>query len=404
MGLYRPWPRRRTEDEAPPEPRSAPAVVTEPELAPPSPPRVPDRPEAAPEPTLTDPAGPAPAPTPRPAPTPPVAAPPPLAAAAQPAAAPPPPAPAPTQTRAQAPAPRLAEAPATTPSAAAPKLADLPSVAPAIGRVGGVHLGQVKPGISLRPPAIALDGISAGGFQVAAASMIGASHLQSGQPRQDAYNFMLGESGRLYVAVADGLGSKPYSQLGAHLFVESVLVAAVRAEAEEPGEPDPAELLALASERMERIIAKAYGIDPNTAGCVGAVAVFSERGCVVARVGDVSAFTIRAGSFAEGFPAEGGPVNLVSASMPDEKETDIEVAELDPAAVVVFGTDGLANDLRTSGTLREWLAAQWQVPHLPFGIGDTLRYRRQGSHDDRTAVLVWRDAPADPAEADHGEG
>jgi serine/threonine protein phosphatase PrpC len=266
-----------------------------------------------------------------------------------------------------------------------------------IGRVGGVALGQVKAGVSLRPPAIALDGIAAGGYRVAGASMIGASHLRSGQPRQDAYNFMLGESGRLYVAVADGLGSKPYSQLGAHLFVESVLIAAARAE-----DDDPSPLLTAASERMEEVIAKTYGLDPKTAGCVGAVAVFSASGCRVARVGDVSAFTIDADGFTERFPADGGPLNLVSACMPYEKEEDIEVAELDPAPVVVLGTDGLANDLRTSGTLREWLAGRWRVPHLPFAIGDTLRYRRQGSHDDRTAVVVWRDDVPDEPGRDEG--
>ncbi|MFD4207147.1 protein phosphatase 2C domain-containing protein [Micromonospora tulbaghiae] len=279
-----------------------------------------------------------------------------------------------------------------------PRPADLPSAAPVIGRVAGVQHGQLKAGLILRPPAIALDGIVAGDYQVAGASMIGVGHLQSGQPRQDAYNFMLGESGRLYVAVADGLGSKPYSQLGAHLFVESVLIAAAGAEADEPTEADATRLLVRASERMEQKVREAYGIDPRTAGCVGAVAVFSERGCVVARIGDVSAFTLRAGVFTEAFPAETGPLNLVTASMPYQAEEDIEVAELLPAAVVVLGTDGLANDLRHSGTLREWLGGQWQVPHLPFGVGETLRYRRQGSHDDRTAVLVWRDdVPADPA-------
>jgi serine/threonine protein phosphatase PrpC len=286
---------------------------------------------------------------------------------------------------------------AATPPAG-PEPADLPSVAPVIGRVGGVQPGHAAAGISLRPPAIALDGTCAGNYRVAAASMIGAGHLQSGQPRQDAYNFMVGESGRLYVAIADGLGSKPYSQLGAHLFVESVLVAAAQAEATDGAQPGAARLLALAGDRMARIITEAYGIDPRTAECVGAVAVFSDTGCVIARVGDVSAFTLRAGSFAEGFPAEGGLVNIVSATMPYQKEADVEIAELDPAAVVVFGTDGLANDLRNSGTLREWLAGQWQVPHLPFGLGDTLRYRRQGSHDDRTAVVVWRnDVPDHPA-------
>jgi serine/threonine protein phosphatase PrpC len=269
--------------------------------------------------------------------------------------------------------------------------ADLPSGAPSIGRVGGVQLGHVKPGTTLRPAAIALDGTAAGVFQVAAASMIGAGHLQSGQPRQDAYNFMVGRSGRLYVAIADGLGSKPVSQLGAHLFTESVLVVAAHAETDGDAEPDPARLLVQASGRMADVIGDAYGLDPKTAGCVGAVAIFSDRGCAIARIGDVSAFTISGGTFTEAFPSDGGPLNIVSASMPDEDEQDLECVRLDPAAVVVFGTDGLANDIRNSGTLREWLAGQWRVPHLPFAIGDTLRYRRQGSHDDRTAVLVWRD-------------
>jgi serine/threonine protein phosphatase PrpC len=268
---------------------------------------------------------------------------------------------------------------------------DLPTEAPEIGRVGGTELGQVTAGIRLRPPAIALDGVAAGGYLVAGASLVGASHLRSGQPRQDAYNFMIGESGRLYVAVADGLGSKPNSQLGAHLFVESVLHAAAMDET-----APPSALLTRASERMERIIAETYDLDPKTAGCVGVVAVFSESGCVLARIGDVSAFTLRDGGFTEEFTADGdGPMNVVSASMPYQKEADIEVVELALEGVVVLGTDGLANDLRTSGALQEWLAARWQVPHLPFAFGDTLRYRRQGSHDDRTAVVVWRDdAPA----------
>jgi Protein phosphatase 2C len=268
---------------------------------------------------------------------------------------------------------------------------DLPTDAPCIGRVGDVQQGHVEPGTALRPPAVTLDGTAAGAFQVAAASLIGVGHLQSGRPRQDAYNFMASRSGLLYVAIADGLGSKAASQLGSHLFIESVLVAAAHAEADEDGaRSDPARLLTRASARMARIVTDAYHIDPNTVGCVGAVAVFSDKGCAIARVGDVSAFTIAEGDFTEVFPAEAGLVNIVSAAMPGEDESDVETVDLPPAPVVVFGTDGLANDIRNSGALREWLAGRWCLPHLPFAIGNTLRYRRQGSHDDRTAVLVWR--------------
>jgi hypothetical protein len=141
-----------------------------------------------------------------------------------------------------------------------------------------------------------------------------------------------------------------------------------------------------------------YGLEPRLAACVGAVAVFDDRGCTIARVGDVSAFTVRDGVFTEAFEADGGPVNIVSASMPDQDENDVEVVALGPEPVIVFGTDGLANDIRNSGTLRAWLAERWRVPHLPFAIGDTLRYRRQGSHDDRTAVLVWREGDGNEAD------
>lgn len=266
------------------------------------------------------------------------------------------------------------------------KRADRPSGAPEIGRVDDVQQGHVRADVTLRPPAVALDGTSAGAFHVAAASLIGAGNLQSGTPRQDAYNFMAGRSGRLYVAIADGVGSA--SQLGAHLWAESVLFAATRAEEHTGTSPDPARLLVEAGKRMAEIVSGTYGLEPRLASCVGAVAVFDDRGCAIARVGDVSAFTVRDGEFTEAFDAPA----KAPAAMPGQDAKDIEVVELGPEPIVVFGTGGLANDIRNSDTLREWLAEHWRRPHLPFAIGDTLRYRRQGSHDDRTAVLVWRDA------------
>ena len=286
--------------------------------------------------------------------------------------------------------------PETSPEAPAgppPGPSDLPSAAPAIGRVGPVTAGRLAPATSLRPPAVALDGTTAGDFHVAAASIIGTGHLQSGQPRQDGYNVMVGNSGRLYVAIADGLGSKPASQLGAHLFSESVLIAAAHAEAGGDDEPPTASrLLAQADARMAQVVTDHYQLEAKSCSCVGAVAVFSADGCDIARLGDVSAFTLADGAFDEAFPADSALVNVVSASMPGADEADVETTRIGPEPVVVFGTDGLANDLRNSGALREWLAAQWRVPQLPFAIGDALRYRRQGSHDDRTAVVVWRTA------------
>jgi hypothetical protein len=48
------------------------------------------------------------------------------------------------------------------------------------------------------------------------------------------------------------------------------------------------------------------------------------------------------------------------------------------------------------GALRTWLAERWARPAMAWAVGDSLRYRRQGSHDDRTAVVVWTE-PSDPS-------
>lgn len=276
--------------------------------------------------------------------------------------------------------------------------ADLPTTAPTIGRMGTATLGVFGVDCSWRPSAIAVDGTTAGSFHVAAASIIGAGHLQSGQPRQDAYNLMLGRSGSLYVAIADGLGSRPTSQLGAHLFTESVLIAAAESESKAGFPVTAAQLLAQASARTARMLTEAYRLEIKDAACVGAVAIFSAQLCDVARIGDVAAFTLADGEFAEAFPVDSGFVNVVTATLPGEEAPQVDTTELGPAEIVVLGTDGLANDLRNSPALRTWLAARWRVPQWPFAMGDTLRYRRQGSHDDRTAIVVWRTTAPSPAD------
>lgn len=276
--------------------------------------------------------------------------------------------------------------------------ADLPTTAPTIGRVGAANLGVLGTDCRLRPSAIAVDGTTAGIFHVAAASIIGTGHLQGGQPRQDAYNLMLGGSGSLYVAIADGLGSRQASQLGAQLFTESVLIAAAESESGTGSPPTAAQLLAQASMRTARVLTEVYRLENRDVACVGAVAVFSAHRCDLARIGDVAAFTLVEGEFTEVFPVDSGFVNVVSATLPGEESAQVDTTELGPAEIVVLGTDGLANDLRNSAALRTWLAARWRAPQWPFAMGDTLRYRRQGSHDDRTAVVVWRTAARPPAE------
>jgi hypothetical protein len=98
---------------------------------------------------------------------------------------------------------------------------------------------------------------------------------------------------------------------------------------------------------------------------------------------------LRDGDFVELFTEEAGYVNQVQASLLDDPGAPVDTVTVTDAPILALVTDGLANDIRTSAGVRGWLAAQWSRPTTSFATGDALRYRRQGSHDDRTAVVLW---------------
>lgn len=262
------------------------------------------------------------------------------------------------------------------------ELRDLATEAPHVGRLLQAVAPNLKAATALRVPSVIMDGVRCGDFCVAGASHAGGSHLHGGTPRQDSYDFVVTSSGRLVVAIADGLGSRPYSQLGARLFGEQVVQIGLE-------QPDAlAEtFLAEAAERVAVLAENHYGVAVRDVGFVAGVAVFEADVCTVARVGDVSAFARTPESdFAELFPDDDGAMNKVSTSLPGAATPEVVTVRSDR---VVLATDGLAGDLRLSPAVREWLGEQWSAPVSAFLMTDSLRFRRQGSHDDRTAVAVW---------------
>lgn len=285
------------------------------------------------------------------------------------------------------------EAPSQEPAATSPTadqsaisvLADLPTGAPSVGAVRPLPDPTIRPGQPWRTHGLVADAVVVDTWAVAGASLAGTSHLVSGTPRQDAYDLALLGDGSLVVVVADGLGSRPASQLGARLLCEGVVHAAV-------GGPDgsgrPADLLAAGSQWAETVATGTYGLQTTDIACVAVVARFTAEGCELARVGDASAFVMNADGVTELFAAPAGAVNAVDMSLPDP------AAQPEPSStphpVVALVTDGLAMDLRMSAAVREWLCTRWKDPLGPHAMSDSLRYRRQGSHDDRTAVVVWR--------------
>jgi serine/threonine protein phosphatase PrpC len=272
-----------------------------------------------------------------------------------------------------------------------PILTDLPTQAPRIGDVLDLPDAALTSGQAWWTPGWTADGLVAGAYRVAAASAVGASHAVSGSVRQDAYAMALISGGRLVVAVADGLGSQHASQVGARLVVEGCIAAGIAAG---EARPEPGALLRAGSQHARRVLTQAYGLAPREARCVAAVGVFSEADCMLARIGDVSAFTLDPEEgFREVFPDDGAsaPLNEVGTTVPDDDGDDLTPhVAVSNGEVLVLVTDGLASDLRTSPALRAWLCNRWARPLGPHAISDTLRYRRRGSHDDRTAVVVWR--------------
>lgn len=262
---------------------------------------------------------------------------------------------------------------------------DLSTQAPTIGRVMPLVGAATREGQPPRRPEVALDAAASDGVRAAGASLAGVRHLSEGTCRQDSFGIFVVQPGRICVVVVDGLGSRVASHLGADLFVDAV----GQLTWENQGLAAPADLLVAASERTEQVAASVYGLSASDIAFVGLVAVIGPDQGEVARLGDVSAFALAGDEFTEVFEPDDKFINVVEVSLPNaEAAHQIEVKALPPGPMV-FATDGLAQDLRTSAAVRAWLADYWRSPLTAFAMGDSLRYRRQGSHDDRTGVVVW---------------
>ena len=268
---------------------------------------------------------------------------------------------------------------------------DLPTLAPEVGALRPLQEQLLAQSATPRIASIELDSLSAGERRVAAASVVGLGHAYRGSSRQDAYDLTLGAAGELYVTVADGLGSRASSALGARLFCDRVSVRA--AEAPVRDENELRGLVVTASEGVAKVARDGFGLDAADVACVCVVAVVRDADVCVARVGDATVFRLGANGFSELFERDeddDGFINIVSATVPGAVDSEIEsmTCDLGDDTLIVV-SDGVANDLRHSPAIREWLAARWRRPLRAFAMGDSLRYRRQGSHDDRTAAVVW---------------
>ncbi|MEU1280432.1 protein phosphatase 2C domain-containing protein [Streptomyces sp. NPDC005805] len=298
--------------------------------------------------------------------------------------------------------------------------AELPTDAPRVGRLAPLPPPRLT-GETTGLPSLRADGGLLHGCWVAAASITGTSHLLHGTTGQDVYRYAVAHDGSgLVLVVCDGLGSRPSTaQRGAALLAAALCEEAAHLTGARMA-LDPREallgVLVAANDSVRRHRAAALreltdsdlaatvalcwlplpgpepGQDPNGTCEPGAGRSPGHAGGHVVRVGDCHAFTLTDGVYANLFPVEEGPANLVSGQLPSADVLPLAEYAAFPTggtATVILATDGLAGDLFDSPSVRDWLAERWAVPCGGARMLDSLRYRRAGSHDDRTALVAW---------------
>jgi hypothetical protein len=265
----------------------------------------------------------------------------------------------------------------------------------------GIEIGQVRPApIPLlaasnvnRLPNCAADGGRIGSWWLSAASLAGMSHVGTARTRQDEYAFGLLPDGSLVAVVTDGLGSyAETAQIGAGLMARLLVRHAATDEALDADVLrrclGPAQAAAIAHGK------KLYGLRPEQLSCtLVACRIVAGGVSELIRVGDAAAFAESEGegeAFEPVFDAAGETfVNIVGAACPRATDEQVESATRTVMGRLLLATDGLAGDIAMSKQLRDALDEAWCQPTSAALMLETLRYRRQGSHDDRTALVIW---------------
>lgn len=303
---------------------------------------------------------------------------------------------------------------------------ELPTSAPRTGQLASLPVPRLTD-VPTSLPGMRADGGVLRGCWIAAASMTGTSHLVHGTSGQDVYRYTVTKDGSgLILVVCDGLGSRPATaQTGAELLASYLCEAASHITGRQMAlAPQDVlrDVLAAGSVAVQRHRVAVLGslTDSDLASTVavcwlplpadddeaagdgvqgtdpGGESAGSGQGHAV-RVGDCNVFTLSSGRYETAFPADEGPANLVTGYLPDDdahRLAEYAPVVLDGVEAVILTTDGLAIDLFDSPSVRTWLASCWSVPCSAARMLDSLRYRRQGSHDDRTALVAWPTASA----------
>jgi serine/threonine protein phosphatase PrpC len=312
----------------------------------------------------------------------------------------------------QPPASLASPGPATaTASVAHPRGISAPLVLAGSPRLGS-DPGRIPAGPDIVADSL-VDGGQWSGGVIRAGSIRGDEHRYFGTTRQDAMGFWTfadprGRDGRgdpggvLLACVADGLGSKPRSQLGSQLACQATrdavpgLLPAILSHDGTGDDPAGQSIVdAVCARLRQHAGGLAVPADDLATTLVAALVWRVDAGRHRARlvqVGDSTAFVHGGDGWRPCYVAdEGGVYSTATFALPNHVGA-INVTTIDLIAgdLLVLCSDGLANPMRSPG-VREQLAEWWgrgHIPSLPEFYWQ-LSFRAQSYGDDRTAVCLW---------------
>lgn len=251
------------------------------------------------------------------------------------------------------------------------------------------------PNVDRRRPDSEMDGADLPGLIVRAASIRGDAHRHLGTTRQDAMGFWGIDETRLLACVADGLGSKSLSHIGAamacvsaHSNLTDLLQAADSRTAEEGFFENISDDLRKWAKEKDT---------PEESLCTTLVTAIidTDRSCAsLIRVGDSTAMLLRQGIWSSCFSQKlQGPISTSeTAALPrDTQQVESAEVDLDHGDMLLLCTDGLANPMDGEQVCAQ-LSTWWSQPTVPSLLEFLwqLSFQAKSHDDDRTAICVWR--------------
>ncbi|MCS7214392.1 MAG: protein phosphatase 2C domain-containing protein [Candidatus Calescibacterium sp.] len=151
-------------------------------------------------------------------------------------------------------------------------------------------------------------------------SVIGVSHLNSGLPCQDACKYKVTANGKAIVAVADGVGSAPKSDIGARFIVNEVLehLEQIDLKKQRIEEGDIKEVIMFAREKLKKMAEDTQEDFQNLATTLIVVVAYEtddkQKEVMIAHIGDGAVL------------AESDKLEILS--LPEESESKYKVAPI----------------------------------------------------------------------------